>query len=129
MSDTIDFSVPDVMLQDLAVNDIVEAVADREESILRAAILGTDWGETSVVRIIGRPPGPQTYDKDNPFEISAPSYRVERYADKAPPLSTHADGQRMIDVRTITWPLLETLAAEHDEIAEIVDVALGPDEA
>lgn len=64
-------------------------------------------------------------DLDEPFRIESSDYEIERYAERAPPPRDRAAGRR-VEVVTITWPLLDGLAAEHEQVAALLDVALGP---
>lgn len=112
-------------VSDLA-DELVESVCEELENTYREAILGTDWRQTSVLRIIQYHPGPQTIDPEEPYTIDTGSVVVERYADHAPPLTAHADGVRRCSVSTITWPLIKRLSEEHEAFAELVDVAPVP---
>lgn len=109
------------------VEQLARAEAERAEEIHRAAILGTDWGETAVLRIVTRWPITPPIDLDEPFQFEYLSFEVERYADEAPPIAHHADADHRSEVATITWPLIERLARDHDEYAEIATLCVGPD--
>lgn len=115
-------------LVDLSLENATAEIRRKEEQFYRHAILGTDWRETSVLRIIHYPPAPAPA-LTSPGEptINVGEYAVERYEDRAPPLSEHATstGQQPL-AATITWPLLERLAEHHTEFEHLVDVALGP---
>lgn len=110
--------------QDL-VDDIARSYTDRVEDLYRTAILATDWSETDVLRIVARRSDPLAFDTVSPTSLT-PQYEIERYAGRAPPVSDHAEGERTAEVVTITWPLLERLAADNEEIAEIVRIATPP---
>ena len=124
------FEVGDRLMTDIITTvseELAQAEAERAEKIHRHAILGTDWRETAVLRIVSRIPTVHTFDPNEPYKIETPAYEVERYTDRAPPLSEYVDRDHRCEVSTITWPLIERLAVDHGEFAELVDVCIGPD--
>ena len=110
------------------VADLARRVAEHEDRIYRAAIYGTDWDETAVLRVIHHRPSLTPTggfdDRSETFTIDRDTFEVERYDDRAPPLRDHtsADPHAITEVATITRPLLEQLATEFDEIADLLSI-------
>lgn len=109
--------------QDL-IDDIARSYTDRVEDLYRAAILGTDWNETDVLRIVARRPNALPFEPGR-RSSTEPEYEIERYDSRAPPITDHDDG-RAAEVVTVTWPLLERLAEANDDIDELIQLATPP---
>ena len=104
-----------------ATEKITHRVAEHRETAIRQAIDGTDWSETAVLRIIEYHPDPLSDVGSDPgdYSITLPEFDIQRYSDRAPPISEHANREHQCTIRTITKPLLNQLAKEHPEIAAV----------
>lgn len=110
------------MISNDEVRKLSERIAERGEQFRRQAIRETDWTETAILRIIERQPDllqPMDWGRDNKkFTVKLPVYEAERYREKAPPVSEHADGKRRCSVQTVTKPLLDKVGGEYPELFE-----------
>lgn len=104
-----------------AASAVVDAVAEREERVFREAIADTDWSETPVIQIVKRtartqPVSPPSREKRDHFTISGPEFEVHRYESTPPPARRHYRYPGgLVEVTTVTEPLLERLFEEYDE--------------
>ena len=103
-----------------ATRKLTKRIAERGEQFRRQAIRETDWTETAVLRIIERQPDllqPMEWGRGGEkFTVELPEYEAERYREKAPPVSEHADGKRRCGVQTVTKPLLDKVGEEYPEL-------------
>jgi len=110
-------------------NKLYESIAEQREQAYRDAIRDTDWSETAVLRIIEHYPihsvGVRKRSDDDELtenmSVGCPVIDVERYATRAPPLYAHADGEHRCSVATVTKPLLDQLADEHDPVRALLE--------
>lgn len=104
------------------VSELTNQAVERHEAIHREAIRNTDWSETAVLRVIEYHPEPEPmdWDESGAYTVRDSSFSVERYAERAPPISEHADGKHTMSVRTLTKPLLDRLEREHPDIMQEV---------
>ena len=108
----------------VAMDTLASDIAASRERKITQALSETDWSETAVLRIIEYRPEqqyqPLAGSEDALFSIRHPELRIERYAERAPPVSDYADGERLYSVYTITKPLLDRLFAESDHLFDEV---------
>ena len=111
------------------VGESVARIAARmQEQQYRKAILKTDWRDIAVVRIIAHQPDVIVPDLSDPYEIELPTYEIERYPERAPPVIEHHRDGRRLEVTTLTLPMLRELAAQAEEIAWLLEKAKTPGE-